>query len=67
MDLVLRRDKTTGDGRTVWPKKDEREKARGPALISTGRLYENTHDMAFTARLVKTRPAIPPFNIDIIP
>ena len=33
MALVLRRDETTGDGRTVLPPKDEQEKARGPALI----------------------------------
>ena len=61
MALVLRRDGNTGDGRTVWPEKDEREreKARGPALISTRKPCEPTHDLAFTAISQKTRPAIP--------
>ena len=67
MALVLRRDETTGDGRTVWPEKDELEKVRGPALISARKPCEPTHDLAFTVRLTKTRPVIPPFNIDIIP
>ena len=67
MALVLRRDKTTGDSRTTLPQKDEQEKARGPALISARKLCELAHELDFTARLVKTRPAIPPFYIDIIP
>ena len=43
------------DGRTVWPEKDEQEKARGPALISARKPCELTNDLAFTARLAKTR------------
>ena len=62
MALVLRREETTGDGRTVWPEKDEREKARGPGLISAGKPCEPTHDLAFTARIAKTQSAIPTFN-----
>ena len=55
MALVLRRDETTGDGRTVWPEKDEREreKARGPALIDARKPSEPPHDLAFTASLRK--------------
>ena len=63
---MLERDENTGDGRTVLPQKDEREKARGPALIGTRKPCLRT-EKAFTARLVKTWPAIPPLNIDIIP
>ena len=44
-----------GDGRTVWPEKDEREKAWGPGLISARKPCEPTHDLAFTATLAKTR------------
>ena len=38
-----------GDGRTVWPEKDKREKARGPALISARKPCEPPHVLAFTA------------------
>ena len=48
------------------PKKDKREKAWGPALISAREPWEPIHDLAFTARLAKTRPVIPTFNIDVI-
>ena len=51
---MLRRDETTGDGRTDWPEKDEREKARGPALISARKPCEPPQDLAFTERLAKT-------------
>ena len=67
MALMLRRDENMGDGRTVWPKKDERKKTQGPALISARMPCEPTHDLVFTARLAKTRLSIPPFNIDINP
>ena len=43
------------DGRLVLPKTDDKEKAQGPALISARKLCELAHDLAFTARLAKTR------------